>query len=216
MTMKAVALLSGGLDSATSLAFAIRAGRKVTALHVNYGQRHSREYYSAQALARHFDVHLIRVDVNMPVLNSALTNFTIDVPREGVQPGIPVTYVPARNTFLLGIAASIAESIGAELLYVGFNAVDYSGYPDCRPEFVAAMNKALMAGMKKEVTIVAPVINMTKIEIIQRGTEYGVPFEHTWSCYVGEEKPCGECDSCRIRNQAFHDIGIQDPLNARA
>ena len=125
--------------------------------------------------------------------------------------GIPVTYVPARNTFMLGLAASYAEQVCAQRIYTGFNIIDYSGYPDCRPEYVEAFNAALSAGMKKPVEVVAPLVQMTKVEIVNLARELGVPLKHTWSCYTGGVRPCGRCDSCILRADAFEKAGFEDP-----
>jgi 7-cyano-7-deazaguanine synthase len=217
MSKKAVVLLSGGLDSATALAVAVSEGQEVTALHVDYGQRHSRETESAVALARHYCVPLVSARVSMPIAGSALTDTRIAVPTTGVQLDvIPVTYVPARNTFLLGLSASLAEGIQASKIYVGFNAIDYSGYPDCRPSFVSAMNEALQRGMREPCEILAPLIGMSKVEIIRTGLALSVPYALSWSCYVGGHAPCGACDSCRIRGDAFGELGIEDPGAAHA
>ena len=216
--MPVVALLSGGLDSATSFALAMKQhGGDVTPFHVIYGQRHGRETESARAIANHARKTLQTVRVEMPIFGSALTDPGVDVPTEGVDSTIvPVTYVPARNTFLLGLAASFAEGIHASEIWVGFNAIDYSGYPDCRPGFVNAINNALAVGMKTPVRVVAPIITKTKKEIVALAQELGVPLHETWSCYQGGKDPCGVCDSCRIREQAFTDLGMFDPAHARA
>ncbi len=221
MQPRSVVLMSGGLDSATALGVALRSEgiRKGTVhpFHVIYGQRHSRETESARLIADHYDLALSVATVSMPIAGSALTDSRVSVPVDGLpRDGIPVTYVPGRNTFLLGLAASFAESVGADKIWVGFNAIDYSGYPDCRPEFVGAMNATLCVGMKTPASVCAPIINHTKAAIVALAYSMGVPIQHTWSCYVGGNRPCNVCDSCRIRAVAFDQCGLVDPANATA
>lgn len=222
--MNVVVVLSGGLDSSTVLGMLARDGWQCFPLVFNYKQRHEREITSARSVA---DVlrrvpgnrvdYLRIVDISgLDFGASALTSPGVDVPRSGVEAGkIPVTYVPARNSIFLSIAMSYAESLGAQAVATGFNAVDYSGYPDCRPEYVEAMEAALALGTRRGVEgnpikILAPVIGMTKTQVLQKAIETGVPYQHTWSCYVGQRVPCGECDSCRIRAAAFKELGLEE------
>ncbi len=208
---KAVILLSGGLDSATVAAQAIADGYEAIALSFRYGQRHERELLAARQVAAALDIreHFI-VDVNLAQWGgSALTDENIAVPTEGVQLGeIPITYVPGRNTVFIAIALSLAESKGAEAIYLGINAVDYSGYPDCRPDYLEAFQN--LAALSSKVGIegntpklIAPLVMDSKTDIVRRARLLGVPIELTWSCYQGGEVPCGVCDSCRIRDKAI-------------
>ena len=213
-----VVLLSGGMDSATCLALAARRG-PVDVLTVSYGQRHVRELRSASALARRFGARrhvLVRVPLRA-LVESALTDPKARLPRGGAHPRrIPTTYVPARNTILLALALAYAESHGADRIYLGANAIDYSGYPDCRPEFVRAFNRlavrATRAGAEgRPVRVVAPLLRLTKAGIVRLGSRLGVPWASTWSCYAGGRSPCGNCDSCRLRAKGFREAGIPDP-----
>ena len=213
---KAVILLSGGLDSATSAAQAIADGYEAIALSFRYGQRHERELLAARqvAAALHIGEHFI-MDVNLAQWGgSALTDARIDVPISGVQSGeIPITYVPGRNTVFIAIALSLAEAKGAEAIYLGINAVDYSGYPDCRPEYLAAFQNLAALSSKVGVEgnapkLVAPLVMDSKVDIVRRARRLGVPIELTWSCYQNGEVPCGVCDSCRIRDKAILEANI--------
>ena len=216
---KAVVLLSGGLDSTTVLAMALRDGHTAYPLNIDYGQRHAIEVKAANGVAAFYQLQLYSATVRFssPIAGSALTA-DIDLPRDrsvgDMVSGVPVSYVPARNTFLLGLAASYAGQVGAEHIYTGFNSVDYSGYPDCRPEYVAAINAALALGMKQPVALTAPLVALGKGEIVQIGMSLGAPLHLTWSCYAGSrngERPCGRCDSCIIRAAGFADAGLADP-----
>lgn len=220
---RAVVLLSGGLDSATCLAIAQEAGYTVEALAVDYGQRHSRELEAAARVAAHFDVKLTRVRLDLEAIGgSALTDDAMEVPKNdllglGDEMDIPVTYVPARNTILLGLALALSETRGAEAVYIGANALDYSGYPDCRPAFIAAFQTlagvATRAGVQgNPPKIEAPLIYLSKAQIIKTGLALKVPYELTWSCYEGGAQPCGECDSCLLRARGFAEAGAEDPL----
>ncbi len=216
---KAVVLLSGGLDSAVALYVAQKAGHEVHALSFDYGQRHNRELNSAKAVAQKAGVasHNV-VTLNLDLWGgSSLTDKEMDVENGDINRNdIPITYVPARNMVFLSIAASLAEAKGARHIYIGVSQVDYSGYVDCRREFIDAMqhaiNKGTVMGAEKgeTITIHAPFINMTKSEEITLGNALGVDFGLTWSCYRGGEKPCGTCDSCLLRAKAFADAGIKD------
>lgn len=212
---KAVVLLSGGLDSATAAAQAIADGYDLIALSFRYGQRHDRELQAAQIVSTHLGItrHHI-VDVNLAQWGgSALTDDTMDLPKNGVVPDqIPITYVPGRNTVFIAIALSLAEAVGAEAIYLGINAVDYSGYPDCRPAYLEAFqhlatlsSKAGLEGHAPK--LVAPLVMDSKVDIVKRAIQLGVPIAQTWSCYAGEAEPCGYCDSCRIRDRALIEAG---------
>jgi 7-cyano-7-deazaguanine synthase len=215
---KAIVLLSGGLDSSTAAAQAIADGYEAIALSFNYGQRHERELVAAQEVAKCLGIkeHFV-MDVNLSQWGgSALTDETIAVPTEGTKAGsIPVTYVPGRNTVFLAIALSLAEAKEAECIYLGINAVDYSGYPDCRPEYLEAYQKLAMLSSKVGLEghapqLVAPLVMDSKVDIVRRALQLGVPIGLTWSCYQGGEEACGVCDSCRIRDRALVDAGRPD------
>jgi len=221
---KAVVLLSGGMDSATVLAMAKAEGFDCHCLTVDYGQRHRAELAAAAHVARALGAaghRLVKLDL-AAIGGSALTDRTIAVP-EAPTAGIPVTYVPARNTLLLALGLGLAEVLGAQDLYFGANAVDYSGYPDCRPEFVRAFealaNLATRAAVEgKKLTLHAPIINLTKAEIIRAGRKLGVDFAQTVSCYQATPGglACGRCDACRLRRAGFETAGIPDPTRYAA
>ncbi|WP_226704916.1 7-cyano-7-deazaguanine synthase QueC [Microbulbifer elongatus] len=216
---KAVVLLSGGLDSATVLAMARAEGYQCFALGFDYGQRSSAELMAAQRVAADLDASehkVVKLDLRV-IGGSALTDDNIDVPEEETS-GIPVTYVPARNTVFLSIALGWAEVLGAQDIFVGVNAVDYSGYPDCRPEYIDAYEKmanlATRAGVEgNKLTIHAPLMKMSKADIVKRGTELGVDYSLTVSCYQAQSDgaACGRCDSCRLRAAGFAEAGLEDP-----
>jgi len=216
---KAVVLLSGGLDSATVLAIAKAQGYACYALSFDYGQRHATELNAARRVADSTGVveHKVLPLSLDAIGGSALTDQSIDVPERGGE-GIPVTYVPARNTVFLSLALGWAEVLGAHDIFVGVNAVDYSGYPDCRPAFIDAFerlaNLATRDGVEgRPFHIHAPLIEMTKAQIVRRGSELGVDYAQTVSCYQADEqgRACGRCDSCRFRAQGFAEAGIPDP-----
>jgi 7-cyano-7-deazaguanine synthase len=214
----AVALLSGGLDSATAAALAIEAGYRVIGLSFDYGQRHRRELEAAVAVAAALQLaehHTI--SVNLAAWGgSALTDTAIAVPTGGVEAGvIPSTYVPGRNTVFMALGLSLAEARGAETLVLGVNAVDYSGYPDCRPDYLAAFQSladlATKAGREGHgPRLWAPLVEWSKAEIVRQGLRLNVPIATTWSCYSGGVQPCGVCDSCRIRDAALIEAGRPD------
>jgi len=216
---KAVVLLSGGLDSATVLAIAREQGYACYALSFDYGQRHVAELNAARRVAARLGVvehKILPMDLTA-IGGSALTDSAIDVPEDGGE-GIPVTYVPARNTVFLSLALGWAEVLGAQDLFVGVNAVDYSGYPDCRPEYIAAFerlaNLATKAGVEGHpFHIHAPLIELSKAQIIAEGTRLGVDYSLTVSCYRADAdgRACGHCDSCRFRAEGFRQAGIADP-----
>jgi 7-cyano-7-deazaguanine synthase len=221
---RAVVLLSGGLDSATVLAMARVQGFECFALSVDYGQRHHAELAAAQRVARTLGAREHRV-VNIDLTGfggSALTDSNIAVP-EHASSGIPITYVPARNTIMLSLALAWAEVLHAQDIFIGVNAVDYSGYPDCRPEYVAAFermaNLATQAAVEgKPLTLHAPLLHLTKAEIIQQGVQLGVDYALTVSCYQADEQgcACGRCDSCRLRREGFQSAGVPDSTRYRS
>lgn len=219
-----VVLLSGGMDSATCLALASKRSRPVHALTILYGQRHTREVRSARALAARYRVarHVVlRLPVG-PLLDSTLTRPSRALPSgRGHREPIPSTYVPARNTIFLAIALGYAESHGLAAIHIGANAIDYSGYPDCRPAFLNAFSRVARLGTKQGVSggpsirVVAPLLRSSKAQIVRIGDRLGVPWELTWSCYAGGASPCGRCDACRLRALGFREAGSVDPLLAR-
>ncbi len=219
---RAVVLLSGGLDSATTLALAREQGYDVYALSVDYGQRHAAELQAARRVAAQLGCaahEVLRLDLSR-FGGSALTDPALAVPQNRA-PGdtsIPITYVPARNTVLLAVALSWAEALGAQAIFYGANAVDYSGYPDCRPDFVFAFNQlaavATQAGLDGHAPrVLAPLLHLSKAQIIREGLRLGVDFALTVSCYQADDdgRACGRCDACRLRAQGFTDAGVADP-----
>lgn len=219
MSKKAIILLSGGLDSATALAIAKKDKYDCYALSVNYHQRHNYELTAAKNIAKYFSVKdLKEVEIDLSWLqNSALTNKSLTIPQS-LSDGIPVTYVPARNTIMLSLAMAWAESIDCTDIFIGVNAVDYSGYPDCREEYIKSFQKMANLATKKAVEgglvkIHTPLINLSKKEIIKRGTKLGVDYSLTISCYQvsSDGLACGKCDSCRLRKAGFENSGIPDP-----
>ncbi|HEY3431048.1 MAG TPA: 7-cyano-7-deazaguanine synthase QueC [Rhodocyclaceae bacterium] len=220
----AVVLLSGGLDSATVVAMAREQGFDCYCLSVEYGQRHVAELEAARRVAAALGAkqhRILHMDMNQ-FGGSALTDSSINVPVEGVQPGIPVTYVPARNTIMLSLAMAWAEVLDAADIFVGVNAVDYSGYPDCRPEFIKAFetmaNLATKAAVEgRKLVIHAPLMTMSKSDIILAGTRLGVDYGLTVSCYQADAQglACGVCDSCRLRKEGFFAAGVSDPTPYR-
>ncbi len=219
MSDKAVVLVSGGLDSSTVLALALQQGYRCYTLSFDYGQRHRSELEAAKRVSELMKVEehkIVRLDLGT-IGGSALTDTTIDVPEHETA-GIPVTYVPARNTVFLSIALGWAEVLEADIIFLGVNAVDYSGYPDCRPEYISSFeamaNLATRAGVEgNKLSIQAPLMDMTKGEIISAGTSLGVDYSQTVSCYQAsiEGLACGKCDSCRLRIEGFNQAGISDP-----
>jgi len=216
---RAVVLLSGGLDSATILAMSIGQGYDAYALSVHYGQRHSAELAAAARVATKVGAREHRImGVDLAGIGgSALTDSSIAVPTSPVA-GIPITYVPARNTLMLSLALGWAEVLGAEAIFIGVNAVDYSGYPDCRPEFIAAFAEAARLGTRvgiegAAIRVEAPLVRLSKADIIRQGHRLGVDFSLTVSCYQAdsEGRACGRCDSCRLRREGFVSAGVPDP-----
>jgi 7-cyano-7-deazaguanine synthase len=216
---RCVVLLSGGLDSATALAIARERGDECYTLSFDYGQRHRAELVAAARVSAELRAAAHR-ELRIPIGDfggSALTDRSIDVPEQSAQ-GIPATYVPARNTVFLSLALAWAEVLDAQLIVIGVNAIDYSGYPDCRPEFIAAFQRLASLATKqgvegRGVVIDAPLVQMTKAQIIRRGQELGVDYSLTVSCYQADDagRACGRCDSCRLRKQGFSEAGVADP-----
>jgi len=220
---RAVVLLSGGPDSAVCLAIALGEGYETYTLAVDYGQRHDKEVRLAEALTERMGVAEHRTTaLDLAAFGgSALTDSALEVPDRSrdarPEAEIPITYVPARNTIFLSLALAWAEVLEADAIFIGANAVDYSGYPDCRPEFIEAFERMASLATRRgvegpPVQIRAPLLKLTKAEIITKGAELGVPFELTWSCYRGGEKACGRCDSCLLRMKGFSEAGLADPV----
>lgn len=220
--MKAVILLSGGLDSATALAMAREQGRACHALSIVYGQRHEIEMAAAKRVAAAFGVeeHVIE-NLDLRIFGASALTADIDVPKDSVDaPGIPVTYVPARNTIFLALALGFAEAREAQEIWLGVNAVDYSGYPDCRPEFLDAFQQVILHGTRSgieqgEPRIIAPLVSLSKADIIRKGISLGVDYSMTHSCYdpSPDGLACGHCDSCILRRRGFEEAGVPDPTH---
>lgn len=221
MVKKAVVLLSGGLDSTTALYWAKKRGYFPVALAVRYGQRHHRELRAARAVAKTAGAPIHEVSFTLPWLaGSSLTNRGMKLPEIALakigRGGIPSTYVPGRNTIFLALAASLADAIGAEAIVIGANALDYSGYPDCRPPFLNAFSKVAKLGTKrgaenKPLKVLAPLLHLDKKGIVRLAKKVGAPLSMTWSCYAGGSRPCGRCDSCQLRAKGFREAGAEDP-----
>lgn len=210
-----VILLSGGMDSVTTLYFAMEKGYRLSCLIFDYNQRHRKEIKYAKKICQlnHSDYYIVETDFLW--VKSSLTDRKVKVPlnRDLAKKDIPATYVSGRNIIFLSYAFSLAESIRAKKIFIGAHIQDYSGYPDCRPEFLGDFQKAVNLGLRnKGIEIAAPLIDKNKKEIIELGIKLGVPFQYTWSCYKGESKPCLKCDSCRFRVSAFEELGLDDPL----
>jgi len=221
--MKAVCLLSGGMDSTTLAYLAKSRGYEILALHLNYGQRtEGKELASSKKIAGLLQAEAfveITLEHFVKFGASSLTDKTITVEEfDPARAHMPNTYVPFRNANLLSIATSFAEAREADAIFIGVQSLDYSGYPDCRPEFIAAFQKVIDLGTKDttKITLFAPFIHMTKTDILRLGMELGVPYEHTWSCYRNEGKACGTCGSCHFRLEAFAGIGKKDPIEYEA
>lgn len=219
---KAVVLLSGGLDSATTLFWARRKGYKTHCLIFNYGQRHKREINSAVKIAQAAKSEFQVIKISLPWKGSSLLDRKLKLPeynniiKEPPANIIPSTYVPARNTIFLSFALSYAEAIGAESIFIGANAVDFSGYPDCRPGYYRIFNRLAKAATKKgaeglNIEVVTPLIRKTKAAIVRTAVKLAVPLGLTWSCYAGGKKPCGRCDSCLLRKKGFLALQMEDP-----
>ena len=223
--MKAVCLLSGGLDSSACLGVARRDGFECYALSFDYGQRHRIELQAAVRIARHFEVREHRVaQIDLRAFGGSALTTDIAVPKDSLASGIPITYVPARNTIFLSYAMAWAEVLESSDIFIGVNAIDYSGYPDCRPEFIQAFEKmanlATRAGVEgaTRVRVHTPLIQMSKADIVRLATELGVDFSLTHSCYdpTPDGAACGACDSCVLRKKGFAEAGVIDPIRYRA
>jgi len=211
-------VLSGGLDSTVCMALAAdESGTAPSALTFDYGQRHRVELDRAAGIAGHYRSEHLVVHLDTSAWGgSALTDPSIDVPTAGSQDGIPTTYVPARNSIFLAVALGVAEARGLDVVWIGVNAVDYSGYPDCRPEFIEAFRGVARTGQKRGVEgdpieIRTPLIERTKEQIVRLGVDHGAPLHLTWSCYQGGDRPCGTCDACVLRARGFAAAGVADP-----
>ena len=217
MAGRAVVLLSGGLDSTTALWWAKSRGHRVEALAVDYGQRHRRELSAARAVARRAGARLHQLRLSLPWLKqSSLVDRAKalpDVPLSRIgRGGIPSTYVPGRNTVFLSLAASLADAVGADSVVIGANALDYSGYPDCRPEYLSAFEKAARRGTRRgSLRVLAPLLKLDKGGIVRQARRLKAPLGLTWSCYRGAARPCGRCDSCKLRAKGFAGAGVADP-----
>jgi 7-cyano-7-deazaguanine synthase len=222
MQQKAIVLLSGGLDSTTTLAIAQQQGYELHTLSYEYGQRHQREVDAAAAVARYYGVTRQKtITIDLRVFGGSALTADIPVPHARsleTMAAIPITYVPARNTIFLSYALAYAEVAGANDIFLGINAIDYSGYPDCRPEYLEAYERMANLATKastqdgRRFHLHAPLLRMGKAEIIRKGLELGVPYNLTWSCYEGGELACGTCDSCLLRLQGFAEVGVPDPI----
>jgi len=219
MSKKAIVLFSGGLDSTTCLYWALAQGYTCETLTVSYGQKHAREIQSARKIADKLGVKQHYITLDLPWLSSSSLvdekQALPDVSMEEIESHhIPTTYVPGRNLMFLSVAASLLDAVGADALVAGPNAVDFSGYPDCTPQFFEAVKAAINCGTARGVgggvKVFMPLMNLSKTEIVKLGAKLGVPFELTWSCYAGGEKPCGHCDSCKLRARGFAEAGIVD------
>lgn len=218
---KAVVVLSGGLDSTTCMGIAKDQGFELFPITFHYGQRHLKEIEQAKKVADFYQVadhRIVSLDFLKEIGGSALTDEELDVPPASEEEEeIPITYVPARNLIFLSLATAYAEVVGAEAIFIGVSAVDYSGYPDCRPEFLHSMSETIRLATKAGATgtnlrIEAPLIDLSKAETVQKGMSLGVPYHLTTSCYHGEDAACGVCDSCRLRLKGFAEAGFKDPI----
>lgn len=216
---KAIVLFSGGLDSTTCLYWALDKGYTCETLTLSYGQRHEREVRSARTIANRLGVKQHEVSLNLPWLTaSSLVDTKQNIPdhplAEITNGQIPSTYVPGRNLMFLSMAASLADVVQADAIVAGPNAIDFSGYPDCTPDFFQAAGKAIQLGtahgVQHGIEVLAPLMELSKTDIVKLGASLGVPFELTWSCYNGGEKPCGYCDSCKLRARGFAEAGVKD------
>lgn len=210
---KAVVLLSGGLDSTTVLYYAKEKGFDCFCLIFDYGQRHKKEIEAARKIAKKAGFPFKILKLSFPFKNSSLLNMSLKIPsaNSARKTALPSTYVPGRNTIFLSHALSLAESIKASAIFIGANEIDYSGYPDCRPDYLRAWQR-LVNSLGLEIKIQAPLIHMNKAQIVELGQKLGAPLDLTWSCYRGGKKPCGKCDSCAFRQKGFSEAGFTDPI----
>ena len=219
---KAIVLFSGGLDSTTALCWALSKGYDCLAVSFDYGQRHSRENAAARAIARRLGVKLYEIKLDFPwfqtcsLVNGGMKLPDVKLSKIGKKGGIPSTYVPGRNLVFSSVGFSLADAVGAAAIVLGPNVVDYSGYPDCRPAFYRALEKAAAHGTRsgaggKKIKLLTPLIRLSKAGIARLAVKLGAPLELTWSCYSGGKEPCGRCDSCKLRAKGFADAGFKDP-----
>jgi 7-cyano-7-deazaguanine synthase len=221
-TKKAICILSGGMDSTLASYMAKNDGYEIIAVHFNYGQRtQDRELKAFRDICEDLEI-LEKYEIDIPFFTqigaSALTDKTIDIPTNGVEAGVPITYVPFRNGIFLSITAAIAEKEGATAMYIGVVQEDSSGYPDCTDEFISDMKKAINQGTKEDthIDILTPLVHLSKAQIVQEAMKLNVPLEHTWSCYKEEDEACGVCDSCRLRLNGFKLANQIDPIKYKA
>lgn len=212
MTKKAIILFSGGLDSTTVLYYAMSKKYNCHCLIFDYGQKHKKEVVNAQKMAKNLELTFKIVKINLPWDKSALVDKLVKIPvHKTIKEGyVPPTYVPGRNTLFLSYAISYAETIKADSIFLGINAVDFSSYPDCTPQYLKAMKNVTKA-LNNKITIQAPIEKFSKAQIIKLGMKLKVPYQNTWTCYSGTTKPCGKCDSCKLRAKGFAEVGIDDP-----
>lgn len=211
MEKRAIILFSSGLDSTTVLYYAMSKGYKCSCLIFDYGQKHKKEIFSAVKIADSAKAEYSVIKISLPWSNDALTSKNKEVPvHKHLTKTVPSTYVPGRNTLFLSYALSFAQSINVRAIFIGVNSVDFSNYPDCTPKFIEAYNNVLKI-LKTKIVIHAPLLNLNKAQIIKLGTKLNVPYKDTWTCYNGCEKPCMECDSCKLRAKGFKEAGINDP-----
>jgi len=214
---RAICIISGGMDSALAAQIAKNDGYEIIALHFNYGQRtQNRELDSFKKIAKDLEAketQIVDLDFFSQIGVNALTDSSIEVPTDGIKPGVPITYVPFRNGIFLSIAAAVAQKYSAEALYIGVVEEDSSGYPDCRESFIKSINSAINLGLNdNDIEIKTPLIHLSKADIVKKSLELGVKLENTWSCYKNEDKACGVCDSCRLRLNGFKLAGVKDPI----
>ncbi|MDR1417641.1 MAG: 7-cyano-7-deazaguanine synthase QueC [Endomicrobium sp.] len=208
---KALVLLSGGLDSTTVLYYALSKGYQCNCIVFDYGQKHKKELKSAIKIAKSVNANYSIIKITLPWSNDVLTNKDKKVPvHKNLPKNIPPTYVPGRNTLFLSYALSFAQSTNADVIFIGVNAVDFSNYPDCTPDFVKAYNNVLKA-LKTKITVKTPLLKLNKAQIIKLGTKLNVPYKDTWTCYNGFSKPCRQCDSCKLRAKGFKEAKTNDP-----
>ena len=213
----AICIISGGMDSALAAQIAKNDGYDIVALHFNYGQRtEKKELECFEKIANDLEAkerQVVDLDFFSQIGVNALTDNSIEVPTDGIKPGVPITYVPFRNGIFLSVAAAVAQKFNAQAMYIGVVEEDSSGYPDCRESFIKSINSAINLGLNdNDIEIKTPLIHLSKADIVKKSLELGVKLEHTWSCYKNEDKACGVCDSCRLRLNGFKQAGVEDPI----